>query len=598
MMSSQAWLATAILLAALVAFTWSRVRPDVIAMAVVVGLSLTGVVTAAGALAGFSDPTVVTIAALYVVSAGLERTGIAVLAADWLVRAAGPSERTLIVILMALAGIFSAFMNIIGAMAMLLPVTLAVCRRASIRPSRLLLPLAIGARLGGALTLIGKPSNLIVSSLLVQAGQAPLSFFAFFPVGASLLAIGIVFMVLIGHRLLPARPLAAITPTGAPRLTLRETYRLPERMFRLHVAAGSPLAGRSLAETSLGTAFGITILAIDRGRHRVHGPSPAERLRPGDRMMVEARPEDVARLRDTTAVEVESYGGAESDLLEAEEVGLVEVVIAPRSDLAGSSPRQLEFRQRYGLTVVAIWRQGQPRRTWLADLPLQYGDALLLQGPRDRIHALRQDPNFISLDEPPTPRRSRMAPAVLAVVTLTVLPTTQITAVSVAALLAAGIVVLGGCVRAEEVFQAIDWRTVVVTGGLMPLGIALYQTGAAATLAGRLVPPGSLPVIALGAVLLVAFVIGHFIPSVPATIVVAPIALSAATALGVPPGPFLITVASATSVTLLTPISHPVSLMVMGPGGYRPGDYARLGAPLAVLLGATLLAVVSLVWRV
>ncbi|MDR7465147.1 MAG: SLC13 family permease, partial [Armatimonadota bacterium] len=302
---------------------------------------------------------------------------------------------------------------------------------------------------------------------------------------------------------------------------------------------------------------------------------------------------------ESGAVQAEPLQHTEDDMLETEDVGLVEVVIAPRSDLAGSSLRELEFRQRYGLTVAAIWRQGQPRRTWLAELPLQYGDALLLLGPRDRIRALRQDPNFISLDEPLTPRRSRMGLAALAVVMLIVLGTSQVLPLSLAALLAAGVVVLGGCISAEEVFQAIDWRTVIVIGGLIPLGMALHTTGAAAAIAQAILPQGGAgPVVSLAAVLLVAVVIGHFVPSVPTTIVVAPIALSAAAPSGTSPVPFMITVASATSVTLLTPISHPASLMVMGPGGYRLGDYARLGAPLALLLGATLLAVVSLVWKV
>ncbi len=598
-MTAQAWVATAILAAALGAFAWGRARPETIAMAAVVALGLTGVATPAAAFAGFADPTVVTIAALYVVSAGLERTGAAVLAADWLLRAAGPGEHRLTAVLMALGGILSGFMNIVGAMAMLLPVTLAVCRQTGISPSRLLLPLAIGARLGGALTLIGKPSNLIVNSLLVQAGEAPLSFFAFLPVGASLLAVGIAFMVLVGHRLLPTRPSVAVTPTGIPRLTLREAYRLPERLFMLQVEDGSPLAGRSLAETSLGSTFGMTILTIERGRRRIYGPSPDERLLPGDRLLVEARPADVARLCESGAVRAEPFQHPEDGMLQNEDVGMVEVVIAPRSDLAGSSLRELDFRRRYGLTVAAIWRQGQPRRTWLADLPLQYGDALLLQGPRDRIRALRQDPNFISLDEPLTPRRSRMGLAMLAVVVLIVLGASRIIPLSLAALLAAGIVVLGECISAEEVFQAVDWRTVIVTGGMIPLGIALHTTGAAAAIAQAILPPaGAGPLVALTAILLTAGVIGHFVPSVPTTIVVAPIALSAAAASGTSPVPFMITVASATSVTLLTPISHPASLMVMGPGGYRFGDYARLGAPLALLLGATLLAVVSLVWRV
>jgi di/tricarboxylate transporter len=257
----------------------------------------------------------------------------------------------------------------------------------------------------------------------------------------------------------------------------------------------------------------------------------------------------------------------------------------------------MEFRQRYGLNVVAVWHEGRPRRTWLAGLPLQIGDALLLQGPRERLRFLWQDPNFVLLDKPRPLRLSRAPFAVFSVLSLIILATTGFVPISLAAVFAAGVIVMSGCISAREAFEVIDWPTVVVIGGLLPLGGALHTTGAAKVLAEAVLPQiGSAPMVTLGTVLVVAVAVGHFIPSVPATILMAPIALSAATAIGVSPVPFMITVATATSVTLVTPISHPVSLMVMGPGGYRFGDYVRVGAPLAAMLLVTLLAVVRTVW--
>jgi di/tricarboxylate transporter len=257
----------------------------------------------------------------------------------------------------------------------------------------------------------------------------------------------------------------------------------------------------------------------------------------------------------------------------------------------------MEFRQRYGLNVVAIWREGRPRRTWLAEVPLQYGDALLLQGPRERIRFLRFDPNFVSLDKPRPLRLSRAPFALLAMTTLVLLGITGAVPVSLAAMLAAGIVVAGGCVSPRESFEVVDWSTVVVIGGLLPLGSALHTTGAAETIADALLPLiGGAPLLTLGAVLLAAVAVGHVVPSVPSTILMAPIALSAATAIGASPVPFMIAVATATSVTLLTPISHPVSLMVMGPGGYRFSDYTRVGAPLAAMLFVTVLIVIQAFW--
>ncbi|MGH2376168.1 MAG: SLC13 family permease [bacterium] len=594
--STEGWITTGILLATLAAFASGRLRSEVIALGAVLLLGLSGVATPAAAFAGFGDPTVVAIACLFVLSAALERTGIASGLARSLLRTVGTRELTLIVTFMLLAGVLSSVMYHIGAMAMLLPVTIAVCRETRLSPSRLLMPLAIGARLGGALTLIGKPSNLIVSGFLVQAGYAPLTFFSFLPIGIVLLAVGVAFMATIGRRLLPTAAPEGFS-TGAARRDLRETYRLPERLFRIRVDAGSTLEGKTIAQTALRASFGINVVAVLRGRQRMYAPAPRERLAADDTLLVQARPEDMRRVLGDQAVELQPDATVGQEPLETDDIGLGEVVIAPRAELLGRSLKELEFRQRYALNVLAIWRQGRPMRTWLADLPLEYGDALLVQGPRERIRLLGRNPNFISLDEPPPPRTSRVGVALLGVAALVVPGAAGIVPVALAALLAAGIVVVGGCVTSEEAFDAVDWATVIVTGALLPLGIAFHRTGAAAALAGAVVSlaGGGLGV-ALVLVFLVAFLIGQVMPAVPATILMAPIALGAATAIGANPTPFLITVASSTSVTLLTPVSHPISLMVMGPGGYRFGDYARVGAPLAVVLSVALLAVVAAVY--
>lgn len=587
-----------ILAAALAAFAWGRLRPEIVAMAVVLALGLSGVVTPAAAFSGFGDPVVITIACLLIVSAALERTGVATLAARLLLRAVGSREAVLIVALMAVAGGLSGFMNLVGAAAILLPVALAVCRQTGISPTRLLMPLSIAARQGGSLTLIGKASNLIVSGLLVQAGHAPLSFFSFFPVGIAMLAAATLFMATLGRRLLPAAmPEGAMRPAGA-RQDLMETYRLPERLFRIRVERGGVLEGKTIAQASLGGSFGMTVLAIVRGRSNTLAPTPEEMLQPGDVLMVEAHPDEVERLRGLGPLTVEPEPAQDRRALETHTVGLAEVVIAPRSDLAGKSLKELEFRQRYGVNVVAVWHAGQPRRAWLADLELQYGDALLLQGPRERIRSIGQNPDFISLDESPPLRTAQVPYALLALGVVVLSGATGAVPVSLAAVLAAGIVVVGGCVGVTEAPQAIDWPTVVVVGSLLPLGAALHTTGAAAAVAGAVLPlAGDAPFTVLAAICLATFIVGQFVPAIPTTILMAPIALSAATKLGVNPVPFMITVAAATSATLLTPISHPASMMVMVPGGYRFGDYTRVGAPLALLLIVTLLAVVVMVWR-
>jgi di/tricarboxylate transporter len=596
-LTTDGWILTIILVSAIGAFAWGRIRPELVAIAAMLACGLTKVLRPEEAFSGFSDPTVITIAAMFVVSAGVERTGVAALVARSILRLLGTGELVLTIALMLLSAALAGFTNVIASVAVLLPVAVAVCREARISPSRLLMPLAIGGRLGGALTLVGKPSNLIVNSLLVEAGHRSLSFFSFFPVGVALVVVGTAFFVLFGRRVLPARMPEDFMWSDAFRGNLEDTYRLPERLFRLRVAAGSPLAGRTVAEAGLGKTYGIIILSIDRGRQHNYAPRRDEPLSPGDELLIEARPEEVDRLRALGSIDVVPDGDARRRPLETEDIGLAEVVVAPRSDFAGKTLKEMEFRQRYGLNVVAIWREGRPRRTWLAELPLEYGDALLLQGPRERIRFLRFDPNFVSFDKPRPLRRSRAPFAVLAMGTLVVLGVTGAVPVSLAAMLAAGIVVAAGCVSPRESFEVVDWPTVVVIGGLLPLGAALHSTGAAQAIADAMLPLlGQTPLMALAAVLLAAVAVGYVVPSVPSTILMAPIGLSAAAAIGASPVPFMIAVATATSITLLTPISHPVSLMVMGPGGYRFSDYTRVGAPLAAMLFVTALVVIRMFW--
>jgi di/tricarboxylate transporter len=595
-MSQDGWVVTGILVATMAVFAWGRARPEVITLAAVAALGLSGVVTPAQAFAGFGDPAAVTVALVFVLSAAMERTGLAHRAARSLVGAVGDGEGRLLAALMLLAGLLAGVMNNIGAMAVLMPVAVAVAREAHLSPARLLMPLAIAIRQGGALTLIAGPSNLVVSGLLAAAGFGALHFFSYLPVGLALLGVAVAFMLTAGRRLLPTRS----TPPhiGRPRRRdLPEEYRLAERLFRLRVDEDSPLAARTLAEAALGHAFRLHVLAIQRGRRRIVAPPPQERVLPGDVLVVQGRPEDLGRLQHLGPIETVTSDAARPEPLETDAIGLVEVVLAPRSELAGKTLRQLEFRRHYGLNVVAIWREGRPHRTGLGEIALRWGDALLVQGPRDRLRALRVDPNFIALQQPEAPRPGRAGVAAAAVLVLIALASTGRVPVALAALLAAGVAVVGGAVTVEEAVGAVDWRTVITIGGLLPLGAALNATGAAAAIArSGLAVAGASPLVALVASFVAASTIGHFVPSIPTTILLAPIALDLARSLGANPVPFMIVISCASSTTLLTPVSHPVSLMIMGPGDYRFGDYVRVGAPLAVLLSVTLVAVAVLVW--
>ena len=592
-MTSAASLTLFLLLAATIAFATGRWRPDAVAVLVLLVLLLSGVLDLQAGFAGFSSPALIAVAAVYVVSAALERVGIAATLGRRIFQLAGRSEVRLILAFSLVAGVLSGFMNSIGAMAVLLPAAMATAREARISPSRLLLPLALGTRLGGNLTLIAGPSNLIASDALARAGFRPLSFFEFLPIGGTFLIAGVTFVALVGRRWLPQIPVRDAPQPGR----LMDLYRLQERLFEVRIPEESPLVGRTIAESDLGRSLGLTVISIARGNRHIVAPPRDELIRGGDTLIVQGRIEDLAdggalhaaglgELRQTTAPVLESY-----------EVQVAEVILAPRSHLAGDTLREIGFREKYGVTVLAIWREGRPRRTALVDLPIQHGDALLVQGRRDRIRLLQRDPDFLVLeaDERPAPRSERALWALLAVVVMVTASLGGLP-IAMATLVAAALVVLTGCLSADEVYRAIDWRALVFIGAILPLGTALTATGAAdALVRGALGAFGTTPLLTMVTLLAISIVLNQLMPSIASVALLAPIALQAAAAAGANPHALMMAVIAGTGTTF-TPISNPVNLLVMGPGGYRMRDYVRVGTPLAVLLGIVGLAVIPLFW--
>lgn len=592
-MSAAAYLTLGILLAAIVAFATGRWRPDAIALFALIVLLGTGIIDPRAGLAGFGSPVLVAMAAVFVVSAALERVGLAAAIGRRIFRLAGRSELLLILAFGTAGGLLSGFMNSMGAIAVLLPAATATAREARISPSKLLLPLALGARLGGNLTLIAGPSNLIASEALARAGSRPLTLFELLPLGAAFLVVGMAFIALIGRRWLPDVPLIERPTPGR----LMDLYRLKERLFEIRIPDDSSLAGKSIAESDLGRAFGVTVVSIARENRRIVAPSRDERLMAGDMLLVEGRIEDLVEARAQEALEVEGNRRAAAPVLESPDIRVVEMILAPRSNLAGKTLKEIRFREKYGATVLAIWREGRPRRTALVDLPVQLGDALLVQGHRERIELLKREPDFLVLEPGggETPRIQKAPWALLAVAVMIVASTLGVD-IAVATLLAAGIAVLTGCLSAEEIYQAIDWRALVFIGAMLSVSGALASTGAAAAIVSRAVSlVGHTPLLALGALLVAGIVVNQVVPSVAAAVLLIPIALQIAGIVGASPRTFVIAVIATTGTTF-TPISNPVNLLVMGPGGYRLRDYVRVGLPLAAVLGILSILLLPAVW--
>jgi di/tricarboxylate transporter len=597
----------------IILFVSDRLRLDLIAIMGLLALMLLDILTPQEALAGFADPVVLIIAGLFVVGGALVQTGVADRMGTWLGRVAGTREVSLIVIIMAVAALLSGFMSSTGTTAVLLPIVVSLARDARISPSKLLIPLALASLLGGILTLIGTPPNLVVSNQLVSEGLAPFGFFNFTPIGLIMLVIGVGFMALVGRFLLPDRQREELIfadeagADGNGEISIRdlaETYQLPGHLFRLRIRRSSPLLGRTLAEADLHNRYGITVLQIQHRADKYSLPGPPQPvtadtvLEAFDILHVQGSPQNVRRLSrelDFTITADESGGQAI-----AQEMGMVEVLLTPRSRLIGRSLAQVNFRAKYGLTVLGIRRMGQILEGRIIDIPLQFGDMLLVEGTWDRVRVLRRDArDFIVVGQPAemaeAERPVRLGPVAIAIMLgMLILMTLEIVPTVTAVLLAAAALVLTGCLTMEDAYRNINWESVVLIAGMLPMATALQKTGGMAFIADGLTASfGEMgPVAVMAGLFVLTAVFSQFISNTATAVLVAPIAFQTAASLGIAPQPLLMAVAVAASTSFATPVATPVNTLVLGPGGYRFADYAKVGVSLQlIMLVATLLFV-------
>jgi di/tricarboxylate transporter len=572
-------------------------RPDLVALLVLIVLGVSGIVAPSQALAGFSQPAVLTIAGLFVITSALERTGVVQLLADRLAHLSGGDEQRTLAVFMGAGALLSLGMNNIAAGAMLLPAAVSVARRSNLSTSRLLMPLSFGTLLGGMATLF-TTANIVISGSLQAQGQRGLTMLDFLLPGGAMLGTGMLYMLLLGRRLLPIRESVGRAVLARPDLT--QAYQLNERLWEVRVETGSPLANQRLADSVIGAQLGATVVGIWRGREARIPPAPTDMIAPHDILLVLGREERVRQLeQQRTTIGRFGYHRPSTPNLS---VHLTEVVIAPRSPAIGRTLKDLRFRTKYGLTTVALWRAGHSYRTDVGDFPLQSGDALLMVGSPGRIQLLAEEPGFIVLDPPAAvvPHMADKAPlatlitvVALLLSALGVVPTAEAMLAGVAAL------VLTGCLSMDDSYRAIEWRVVVLIAGMLPIGTALVATGLASAI-------GELFTTALAAAGPIALVAGLYLFAVLVTqlvggqvgaLLLGPIAISAAVHTGVDPHAVGVAVAIGCSAAFLTPIAHPVNLLMMGPGGYTFGDFFRVGLGLLVVCFLTLLGVAVLYWR-
>ncbi|MFW2403413.1 MAG: SLC13 family permease [Gammaproteobacteria bacterium] len=768
---------------ALVLFVTEVIRMDLVALLVLAMLAATGLVSPNQAVSGFGNAAVITVWAMFILSAGLTRTGIAELLGRQVMSIAGTRESTLVIVVMLTAGGLSFFMSNIGVAALMLPVVMDICRRSQVSPSRILMPMAFGTLLGGLTTLFGTPPNLLISAALDQYGYTPFGLFDYAPVGAGAALVGITFTAFFGRRLLPKSARGA-QPMQLSQHSLRARYGLQQGLFGMRVPNQSLLVGKTLAKSRLGAVAGLTVIALERGdrietlpprttrlqpgdkllvqgridrfermRHlselvverestvlqemiaaRTHlaevtvaddsdlvtqtvgdagfrqrfgtevravrrphkitrrnlartplragdrlllqgspaaieslagvdefaaisttpddrliadydlhdhtfvarvphdsalsgtafgdsrlgsafdlpvlatfrdgelviMPEPYEAIRAGDLLLLQGQPKDLDGLRGLQQLMIEDAISPNLNVFEADRLAAVEVALPPRSSLVGQSVAEINFRERHGLEVGAIMREGKVFRDELSRQTLQFGDALLLIGPHQQLALLNDDPELLVMTPIVAPetdtRRAPLAAAIMLGVVIAAvsgwLP------IASAAILGATLMVLTGCLNMEQAYRAIDWRAVFLIAGMLPLGIAMQQSGTAEYLAGAAMRSlgGGGPWTVIAGLYVVTAAATMVIPTAALVVLMAPIVISACTDLGIAPQTAMMAVAMAASASFTSPISHPANILIMGPGGYRFSDYIKLGGPLTLIVFVAVMVLLPIFW--
>jgi di/tricarboxylate transporter len=590
-MTTEIALTLAIILAALVLFATEKLRVDLVALLVLLSVGLLRLINPEEIFDGFANPAVITVWAVYMVSGGLFKTGVADAIGRGILRLVGDREPRLIATIMLTCGVISAFMNNVGATAMLIPAVVAIARRTKIPVSKLLIPLSFSSLLGGAMTLIGTPANILAMGILAESGLPTLGFFEFAPLGIVLLVVGVLYMALVGRHLLPVRR----GREGPP-----DVDRLREYVTEVRVSTTSPLAAKTLVESRLGHDYDLTVLAIERDGASQAPIGRDSRVEAGDLLTVEGSADDLLAARESLGLDTVAERGLDLGRLEPGDVQLIEATLSPLSGLGGRTLQEIRFRDRYGFTALAIWRHGEAITKKLRDVPLKFGDALLLQGPRHRVPELQEGRDFLVLEplELERLRRSK-APIAIAVLALAILLVVLSNLdISMAMVIAAVTMILTGCLSIEEAHESIDWRTVFLVAGMLPLGMAMEATGTARYLAdimlGALGDFGPIPLLA--GIYILAALVTQAMSNAAAIVLIVPIALDTAQGLAANHITFTMAVVVGAATSFLTPIGHKANVLVFGPGGYRFFDYARVGALLTVVLLIVSMIFLPLFW--
>ncbi|MDX6695952.1 MAG: hypothetical protein QOF02_3555 [Blastocatellia bacterium] len=583
-----------LLLVALVLFGTERIPIDIVTIMLVIALVVTGTLSAGEAFSGFGNDIVITISGLFILTGGLVKTGVVDIIGRRLHRIAGGNEFRLTVLIMFVAAACAAVMKNTTTTAMFVPVVLGMAARARVAPSKLMMPLAFGAILGGTCTLIGTSTNLAVSGALPRYNMQPFSMFELTRVGIAIVGVGMLYMLLVGLRLLPRRG-------GSESLT--DQYHIREYMSEVIVLPDSPLVGKTLAEANLGDELDLTVVGILRGKQGRIAPSAGARIEAEDLLLVQGRVEDILRVKSETGIEIKADFKLSDAALESGDVELFEMMVLRGSDFTGRTLKGLRFRQRYQLTVLAINRHGVALLSKISAVSLRFGDVLLVQGKREQIEQLTTEGNLLLLEDV-SERRGRAGKRRWALIAFGLFLLLSIThpwnlPLSVSVLLGVLLLLASRALRTQEIYDMIEWRLIVLIAGMISFGIAMEKTHADQYLADIIrrfgEPYGGLAVLAGFFIMTVA--ITQPMSNQAAALVMLPIAVKTAIALGLNPRAFAVTVTYAASCSFLTPL-EPACVLIFTPGRYRFFDFVKVGSILTVAVFFVVILLVPVFWPI
>lgn len=574
----------------------TRLKIELIAIIILLTLAVTGLVSSQRALSGFSSSVVITLIGLFIITNALEETGVVQWIARQLNEFGQGSEVKLITLFMATGAGLSLIMNNVAAGAVLLPAAVKVARISNISVSKLLMPMSFGTLVGGMATYL-TTANILMSELLITRGIDGLGMLDFVPVGSLIVLASLLYMLMVGRRLLPER--ASLTETFN-QSNLKDTYQLRDRLWQVRVLPNSKLANKTVGDGNINSELGLTIAAVWRKGETITIPKPNQMIYPKDELLIVGREERIEQLLAWNNELI--HDDAHSDHQELP-IEPIEIMVAPRSDAINKTLSDMQLNSKSGLLAIALWRDGQSYHTDVRKMQLKVGDAVLVVGQSSDIQNLSNNSNYIlpSGEYSELSIQSHKAPfAILITAIVLVLGILNFLPLPIAMLGGAVAMVITNCLNMEQFFRAIQWRVIFLVAGMLPLSIAITDTGLANRIGLILVDvlAGSSPLVLIAGMVILTMLVVQVIGGQVTALLVGPIAINAALQMGVDPRAMAVAVAMACSMAFLTPIAHPVNILMMGPGGYKFNDFFKVGLGIT---GVTLIAMLfglKILWGV